>query len=230
MNAGTMPRHRDWLRRFAEGHGFAWGELWADVRSHPDYPTWQQLARQRGLAPDEELLGYHMTRGLILEVIHAAGGVERELAQVQAALEEAQAWADQAVLNFPSEREKPLRGVNAAAPSLVDVSYAFVNLLIWARTVRERVERPWRPRSTKRVGLLPALEPGPLQDRVADALSILDDALGRSPISHQLCATCGESAVNFHPGCGGSRGRPHCLSNPRSCGRTDNHMGRIFLQ
>ena len=180
MNAGTMPRHQDWLRRFAVGHGFAWGELWADVRSHPDYPTWQQLARRRGLAPDKELLGYHMTRGLILEVIHAAGGVERELAQVQAALEEAQAWADQAVLNFPNEREKPLWGVNAAAPSLVDVSYAFVNLLIWARTVRERVERPWRPRSTKRVGLLPALEPGPLQDRVADALSILDDALAEA--------------------------------------------------
>jgi hypothetical protein len=106
--------------------------------------------------------------------------VERELAQVEAALEEAQAWTDQAVLNFPSEREKPLRGVNAAAPSLVDVSYAFVNLLIWARTLRERVERPWRPRSTKRVGLLPALEPGPLQDRVTDALSSLDDALAEA--------------------------------------------------
>jgi hypothetical protein len=106
------------------------GELWADIRSHPDYPTWQQLARRRGLTPDEDSLGYHMTRGLILEVIHAVGGVERELAQVHAALEEAQAWTDQAVSSFPRDRERPLRDVDAAAPSLVDVSYAFVNLLI----------------------------------------------------------------------------------------------------
>jgi hypothetical protein len=180
MNADTMPRHRDWLRRYRQGHGFAWGELWADVRSHPDYPIWQQIARQRGLAPDEESLGYHMTRGLILEVIHAAGGVERELAQVQAALEEAQAWTDQAALNFPREREKPLLGSYAAAPTLVDVSYTFVNLLMWARTVRERVERPWRPGSSKKVGLLPALEPGQLQNRVAQALSVLEDALAEA--------------------------------------------------
>jgi hypothetical protein len=180
MNADSMLRHRDWLNRYRQGHGFAWSELWADVRGHPDYPAWQQLARRRGLAPDEELLGYHMTRGLILEVIHAAGGVERELAQVQAALEEAQAWTDQAALKFPRERERPLLGFSAAAPTLVDVSYAFVNLLMWARTLRERVERGWRPGSSKKVGLLPALEPGLLQNRVAHALSTLDDALAEA--------------------------------------------------
>jgi hypothetical protein len=177
MNTGTMPRYRDWLRRYLQGHGFGWAELWADVRGHPDYPAWQQLARRRGLAPDDESLGYHVTRGLILEVIHATGGVERELAHVQTALEEAQAWTDQAALNFPRERGKRLLGSYAAAPTLVDASYAFVNLLTWSRTLRERVERPWRPRSPKRVGLLPALAPGPLQNRVADALSVLDDAL-----------------------------------------------------
>ena len=65
MNADTMPRHREWLRRYREGHGFAWGELWTDVRGHPDYPVWQQLACRRGLEPDVDPLGYHMTRGLI---------------------------------------------------------------------------------------------------------------------------------------------------------------------
>jgi hypothetical protein len=96
MNTDSMPRHREWLRRYGEGSGFAWGELWADARHHPDYPAWQQLARRRGVAPDEDTLGYHMTRGLIVEVIYAAGGVEHELAQMQAALEEAQAWTDRA--------------------------------------------------------------------------------------------------------------------------------------
>jgi len=118
-----------------------------------------------------------MTRGLIVEVIYAAGGVERELAQMQAALEEAQAWTDRAPSSFPEHREKPLHGSYSAAPTLVDASYAFVNLLTWARTLRERVERPWRPRSPRKVGLLPALHPGPLQDRVGRALSVLDDAL-----------------------------------------------------
>jgi hypothetical protein len=115
-----------------------------------------------------------------MEVIHAAGGVERELAQVQAAMEEAKAWTDQAASDFPSERERLLQGSYAAAPTLVDVSYAFVNLLMWARTLRERVERQWRRGSPKKVGLLPALEPGPLQNRVAHALSILDDALAEA--------------------------------------------------
>jgi hypothetical protein len=177
MNTDSMPRHREWLRRYGEGSGFAWGELWADARHHPDYPAWQQLARRRGVAPDEDTLGYHMTRGLIVEVIYAAGGVERELAQMQAALEEAQAWTDRASSSFPEHREKPLHASHSAAPTLADASYAFVNLLTWARTLRERVERPWRSRSPKKVGLLPALHPGPLQDRVGRALRVLDDAL-----------------------------------------------------
>jgi hypothetical protein len=61
-----------------------------------------------------------------------------------------------------------------------EASYSFINLLSWARSTVERTDRPYRPGSAERAGLLPALAPGQLHDSVEAALRDLKAALGDS--------------------------------------------------
>ena len=58
-----------------------------------------------------------------------------------------------------------------------EASYNFVNLVSWARSTVDRTDRPFKPGSSSRAGLLPALRPGELRDRVEDALQHLRTAL-----------------------------------------------------
>ena len=58
-----------------------------------------------------------------------------------------------------------------------EASYCFVDLLGWARSTVERTDRPYRPGSPERAGLIPALAPGQLRDSVEAALRQLRAAL-----------------------------------------------------
>lgn len=118
---------------------------------------------------------YHVTRGLLEEVIYAAGGVEREHGQLCAALVDVQRFADEAAALHPrpSPEEWPSWGYHVSTPAMRDVSYSFVNLLSWARSTVERTDRPYKPGSAERAGLLPTLVPGQIHDRVQVALSDL---------------------------------------------------------
>jgi hypothetical protein len=58
-----------------------------------------------------------------------------------------------------------------------DVSYGFANMLSWARSTVERTDRPYKPGTKERAGLLPALAPGPLYDAVDAALKELRTTL-----------------------------------------------------
>jgi hypothetical protein len=180
-SAATPSRYDAWMRRIMVGqldHDFQ-GELWADLSASPEYAEWESLARRRGLEPADVNIQYHLTRGLLREVVHAAGGVEKELERVERALEAAQLWTNEAVKAIPPSADELASEYKSysVAPSLHDASYAFVNLVTWTRAVRDRVKRKHIP-SKHPIGLLPALKPEDLRDRVARALSRLDNKVG----------------------------------------------------
>jgi len=72
-----------------------------------------------------------------------------------------------------------------------DASYSFVNLLSWARSTVERTDRPYRPGSAERAGLLPALAPGQLHDSAETALRDLKAALRDSRLLANYCLHAG---------------------------------------
>jgi hypothetical protein len=175
------------MRRIVFEQLHAWGEWWTDMSASAEFAEWEQLLKSYGRDTDEFEIQYYITEGLLEGVVYAAGGVERELERVEQAMEEAQRWTDEARATYPSQ---PGVSQHFGAPSLVDASYAFINLLWWARAVRERVKRPHRPGSKELVGLLPTLAPGPLRDEVAAATVELDSALAglRELANHALHA------------------------------------------
>ena len=86
--------------------------------------------------------------------------------------------------NWPTRRhppqpaqEQPVSRPYVAARPVREASYCFINLLSWARATAERTDRPFKPGSSQRAGLLPALPPGQLHGSVAAALQHLRTAL-----------------------------------------------------
>jgi hypothetical protein len=89
-----MPRYEEWTHRsFRISLGF--GELWGDVSEHPAVPRLQALARTHGRTVDESGIAYRITRSLMLDVIHAAGGIEYTVEKLLAALYAIQQWSNE---------------------------------------------------------------------------------------------------------------------------------------
>ena len=170
MVAREHERYYRWRRREMVGTLSFWAELWLEADRLAGYDEWRALADQKGRTVDNGTIRYYMTRTLLDEVLYAAGGVETELIRLEADVEAAQRWTDDAFRDQPSNG-----GGNtfSGAPSLQDAFYAFTNLLFWARAVEERTDRVYKRGSPSRTGLLPALAPGELHDRVAAALRSL---------------------------------------------------------
>ena len=141
---------------------------------------------------------------LLAEVLYAAGGVEREFRELRKALDEAQPHDAQQLASpepprpavspqvqpAPPPQERPTARALVAARPQREASYSFVNLLSWVRSTVERTDRPVKPGSLERDGLLPALQPGELHDRVEAAVQHLRTALkdSRSLSSHAFHA------------------------------------------
>lgn len=126
------------MRRLIEGSLDFWGEHWADLSVMAQYAAWEQLAEARGSRIDTQ---YRMTRNLLSEVIYAAGGVEREFGLLAAALADVQQFADESAESGsprPSLEEWRPSVWHVTTPSMREASYAFANLLIWARATMER--------------------------------------------------------------------------------------------
>jgi len=175
----SLTRYDRWTRRVHEQQLGYWGEHWADLSTTAQFAAWRRLAKER--RPDADV-PYHMTRVLLEEVIYTAGGVERELGHLRTALADVQRFADEAATQHPrpSPGEWPRWGYHVSPPAMRDFSYSFVNLLNWARSTVERTDRPYKPGSAERAGLLPALAPGQLHDSIAAALRDLKAALSDS--------------------------------------------------
>jgi hypothetical protein len=164
-----------WMGRAERDKLGAWDDNWAELSRKPQYESWRRLAEARGAGQDVQ---HYVTRSLLSEVIYAAGGVEREFLQLRKALADVRQLADEAAPPHPQPAQgQPVSGPYVAARPVREASYCFVNLLSWARSTVERTDRPYKPGSSQRAGLLPALPPGQLHDSVAAALQHLRTAL-----------------------------------------------------
>jgi hypothetical protein len=162
-------------------------QAWAPVIPPPKanvavvtlYELWMNRVEQEKLGADD---------GLLPEVLYAAGGVERELRDLRKALDDEQQLTAQepprpTVLlqerpaPAPAAQRQPIGGPYAAARPVREASYSFINLVSWARSTVDRTDRPSKPGSSGRAGLLPSLPPGELRDSVAAALQHLRTAL-----------------------------------------------------
>lgn len=155
-----MSRYQEWTRRsFSISLGF--GELWGDLSEHPAVPRLQALARTHGRPVDESEIAYRITRSFMLDVIHAAGGTEYTVEKLLAALNAVQQWSNEHALPSPDMPELEV------SPERWDVSFEVSNLVVWARTLVERLESKTRKRGIEvKIGLLPALADGDLKDGV----------------------------------------------------------------
>ena len=172
---------------------------WKDAQDLPGYRVWQRLRSTLDRAArariDDNRLRDHMVRGLVNEIIFAAGGIERELEALREAGRIAQAFADK---HFPRPIPQPEMGppkLGMAASH--HAAYAVMNALTWIRAVQERVKRNDPPstapgfmrwlsrlmsgtrRASKRrepAGLLPSLKDGKLKTTIE---SDFDQLLGK---------------------------------------------------
>lgn len=174
----VQTRYDRWTARVMDGQLDFWGENWADLSGTQQYADWQQLIQSRGGTGDPQ---YYMTRGLLPEMLYAAGGVERELGHLADALAQVQLAADNVLAGRDiSAANWQARGHQISTDAMQQASYIFINLLSWARAVRERTSRRYKPGSAEQAGLLSALAPGTLYDTVENALQTLDNALRES--------------------------------------------------
>jgi hypothetical protein len=109
---------------------------WKDAEELPRYSAWKKLAGRRRRHAN---LRMRIVRGLVGEVIFAAGGIEREIQ----ALKTAQAVVDANKGPIPSPVPRPETGPRTVGPpgAGLHAAYAVMNALTWIRTMQERVSR-----------------------------------------------------------------------------------------
>jgi hypothetical protein len=165
-----MTRYQEWTRRCLLGQLGAGVELWADVSAHPAAGRLEALAKARRRSIDSDDIADYITRSLLLDVIHAAGGIEYTVEKLVAALDVVQRQADEYYSSTPQAQGKGLWG-----PERWDVSFEVSNLVVWARTLLERLESKIDEGGNKvKVGLLPALAEGDLKNEVSRFRDELD--------------------------------------------------------
>jgi hypothetical protein len=166
---------------------------------------------------EQEKLGGQSDAGadlgdLLAEVLYAAGGVERELRELRQSQDDARRLAGREpppptvllqVQPTSAPQERPTAHALVAARPQREASYCFVNLLSWARLTVERTDRPYKPGSSGRAGLLPALRPGELRDKVEAALQHLRTALKDSRSLSSYAFHAGAVPGKEMPGLGG---------------------------
>ena len=184
-NVAVVTLYELWLRRVEQQKLGTRPAIWADLRETPQFADWQQLAEGRGVdigqnGSREAGVQHYMTSGLLSEVLYAAGGVERELQILRRALHSQHPRpADTPATTKTATKDGPAGALIAGRP-VRDASYSFVNLVSWARATVDNTDRPYRPGLSGRAGLLAALRPGELHDRVEAALRHLRTALSDS--------------------------------------------------
>jgi hypothetical protein len=159
----SMQRCIEWTRRYATGGpgGLGFGaELWADVSAHPAAARLHALGRIHRWNLDPGDIRYRITRPLLLDVIHAACGIEYTVERLLAAIDEVQRWLDDTWQDLEP-------GEIAVSAERWDVSFEVSNLVVWARTLVERLETRTRVGGVEvKIGLLPALADSDRKDRV----------------------------------------------------------------
>jgi hypothetical protein len=166
-------RSNQWARRVAFSEhstvGLDFGqELWKwDVALHESAPGIRQRLSDVGRQPDDDSVLYHVTRTLLMDVVDAAGGVERAYDRVCASMAAAQNSYDKMPAHLSSE------DMGFGDPNAEDAWYSLEEMIIWTRTLDDRLKRRGKFNSDPPQGLIPALSDGPRRDAVIQARSKL---------------------------------------------------------
>jgi hypothetical protein len=160
---------------------------WADAEDLPDYKEWQKYLKAINPERASNDLRFYMTRGLVDEVIYAAGGMEREVTTLKEILSVAQQFCN-AYSTAPPNGSfvTPKIGLYAAQHA----SYSLVNALSWARAVRDRVERY---RFNNAYGLLPSLKDSDLKAHISIDFENLKSQLQQSIFAANYFCTLAHS-------------------------------------
>jgi hypothetical protein len=167
-----MPeRAWEWNRRIHFGAGrtvsLDWGaELWKwDISLYESADGIAAALRRAGHQFDDDLIVFYATHTLLPDVVDAAGGVERSHARIHQAM----ALVQRIYAQWRSTLgEGDLDAMSD--PSIEDAWYTVEELLVWARTLDDRLRRralDWRRYPDQ--GLIPALADGPRRDAVIRA-------------------------------------------------------------
>jgi hypothetical protein len=143
--------------------GFA-GELWDPNPGH--YQGAAELeARLHSLGrkATRREIAWQLAGHLLDDLLVAAGGVENSIMRFRNEVDQMRAFIAEHNL-----RAKP--GIPTGVSGMMEAWYAFADLLVWLRTVEERIERRGNGGNDKQ-GLLPALKPMRLKKRVEQLFS-----------------------------------------------------------
>ena len=168
-----MPeRAWEWARRIHFGAGRTvpldfGAELWKWDASLYEGADGILAALSRTEGPlDHSLILSHATGSLLDDVVDAAGGVE----SAHARLHQAMALVQETVMRWSSTLGEMRDGAGMTDTSIDDAWFTVEELLVWARTLDERLRRPANDKRRYRdQGLIPALADGPRRDAVIAA-------------------------------------------------------------
>lgn len=146
-------------------------DRWNPVDGHPGYAKTMSWLEEQGVEPADRPLQAKqlLTQSLLPDLVHAASGVERAAVLVRQHTAETQAWVDE----FLPRSEAALAGRQVHAMDVLSTSLAFSEVVLWVRMLLDRIDRIDPTDRKYRVGLLPALAPGQVRDRVSRAADIL---------------------------------------------------------
>jgi hypothetical protein len=145
-----------------------WGaELWKwDASLYESREGIVAALRRAGRPIDDDSILFEATHTLVLDVVDAAGGVERSYRR----LHQAMALAQETWTQWSSTLGEMPDGAGMSDPSVEDAWYTVEELLVWARTLDDRLRRPANDkRRYPDQGLIPALADSPRRDAVTRA-------------------------------------------------------------
>jgi hypothetical protein len=173
-------RYWRWQRRRAFGPGrqvpLDFGaELWEQDLSLYESAAGIRAARARAGKEQDEELRYTLTNSLLRDVIEAAGGVEYAHERFRRSVNLAQERYDQSAVTGADFEAGPEPEFGWWSDiSLEEAWFALEEMMIWARTLDERLKHQPHDRSRyKAQGLIPALAAGPRREAVEAARSHL---------------------------------------------------------
>jgi len=162
----------DWTRRISfpadRSVSLDWGaELWKwDTTLYDSVPAITEVLRRNGRDFDDDSVLADVTSTLIFDVVDAAGGVEGAFVRLEASLAEAQA-----ILGRLSSTNRETDGAHLGGASVEDAWYALEEMLTWARTLDDRLQRESlkKREGYRNQGLVPALAEGQLRGAAVNA-------------------------------------------------------------
>ena len=169
----NMPeRAWAWSKRIHFGENrlvsLDWGtELWKwDVTLYESADGIRAALTRTGRPFDDDSILFDATSSLVDDVVDAAGGVEQAHQRLHLAVDAVHVSVAQWSIATPE-------GIGLSDPTIEAAWYTLEELLVWARTLDDRLRRKPRDKRYPDQGLIPALAENPRRDAIMGARSRL---------------------------------------------------------